>query len=217
MNTVKGQRRRLKLNDMLRFWYNMIEKINVYRIMTEHLRTLRRTGSDSLSIVDIFLFFGVPILVTLLLMVLFGLQVSPELGNALFTALSIFAGLLFNLLILVYDIVNREDTGIEGTREKQKVTVLREVFSNISYAILVSLAVVFLIGVFNLSFGSGLLDGTFTGVCQRLTWLCKYPLVKWIIDFLIISLSLNFTLTLLMVLRRVHLLLSTEFRAESAK
>ena len=202
---------------MFKRLYDAIEKIDVHRIVKDHFSTLRKTGSDEPDPWDVALFFAVPSGFTLLLMLLFGLRVGSGLSNALFTALSIFAGLLFNLLVLVYDIVNREDAEETGVRERLRATVLREVFANVSYAILVSLAIVFLIGILNLSFVGGLLGNVLDDLCHQNGWLCNLPIVKWLLDFLILSLASNFTLTLLMVLRRVHLLLSTDFRKSSSK
>lgn len=195
----------------------MWERISVKHIVFSHLRTLSDANSNSVNASDIWLFFGTPALITVLLMILFGLNVNSELGNALFTGLAIFAGLLFNLLVLVYDIVSREDRNFnteEPRRRNRRVRTLREVFDNVSYAILVALAIVFLIGVLNLAFNTGLFSGNITWVCNRVAILCRYNVGKWLLDFLILTLSINFVLTLLMVLRRVHLLLSSEFRTQ---
>lgn len=196
----------------------MLEKVNIWRIIVDHLGTLRVTGSNSASSKDIALFFGIPAATAIILMLFFGLNISAQLGNTLFTGLSIFAGLLFNLLVLVYDIVNRENKDVDRTskRGRRRLRVLREVFSNISYAILVALAVVFLVGLLNLAFSKGLLSNEMSQLCNRLLWLCKFSIVKWILEFSIFTLSINFTLTLLMVLRRVHFLLSKEFEDNSS-
>ncbi len=146
-------------------------------------------------------------------MLFFGLSVNESLARALITGLSIFAGLLFNLQVLVYDIVNRESKlkGKDATH-KLRVTVLSEVFANVSYAILVALIVVSAVGVGDLTFSGGWLTTRLTKICHASSWLCNLSVYKTALDFLILFLTLNFVLTLLMVLRRVNFLLSSEFR-----
>ncbi len=191
----------------------MIEKINPRYIFSDHIRTLRITGKDSVNFADIILFFGIPIVITVLLMILFGLDISDGLAQALFTGLSIFAGLLFNLQILVYDIVTRENekTNKEEASRLLRMTTLNEVFSNVSYAILIALIVVVLVSISYFTFGGGRLGNSISQICTATSWLCEKSTYKAILDFLVFTLTFNFVLTLLMVLRRVHFLLASEF------
>ena len=141
-------------------------------------------GLRKKSWADITLFFGVPVVVAGIFVALDLLLTSTSAGT-LITALSIFAGLLFNLLLLAHGMLRNA----EG-RYRDEKALIQEIYSNISYAILVSLVSIMI------------LLGTI------------FPGPKWAARLgsaIAYALMLNFLLTLFMVLRRVHILLAKEF------
>jgi hypothetical protein len=112
---------------------------------------------------------------------------SKEIINALLSSLSVFAALLFNLLLLVYSIVQKNDAaGLEQIRAK----FLRAIYANISFSILLTVLTIALLLI------------TFIGI--------DVPGFKQILTFIVYSLTVAFLLTLLMILRRVHSLLFGE-------
>ena len=169
----------------------MLDKINVIGIVGDHIRTLRNYGTDRPSVSDLLLFFGVPGVVAIILLHFYGI-LSPPLTASVTTLLSIFAALLFNLLLIVYDVTGRREE--EEDRNKLKQEVLREVFSNISFAILVAICAI--VSILNLL----LFEEIYTAQ-QVLSVLSFYLVVL-------------FLLTLLMLLKRVHVLLRREARGE---
>ncbi|MEZ4713139.1 MAG: hypothetical protein R3A44_38475 [Caldilineaceae bacterium] len=169
----------------------MLTKLNIWSIISDHFQTLKKYKGKGYSKSDILAFYGLPILVASLL--IFWFSVSDEVANALITSLSVFAGLLLNLLLLVFDTLRKE----EAKEDKVRQQVLKETYSNISYAILISLLCIILL------VGFAIWDGGFSG-----TWVTVLKIVaSWIVYFL----TINFLLTLLMILKRVHILMSLEY------
>jgi membrane-associated HD superfamily phosphohydrolase len=165
----------------------MFSKINFTIIIKDHWQTLRNYGDSKSSIGDFFLFVLFPLIFSGAL-VYFKVTLNKDLVNTLVTALSVFAALLFNLLMLIYDIIKK---GNDGDPEKQlKSIFLRQTYSNISYAILIS----------------------FFTIIVLLTFFIfqENKIATSIISFISITLLSNFLLTGLMVLKRVHFTLRKE-------
>ena len=184
----------------------MTSKIDVRQIVLDHFWTLRRDGNRRVATGDVILFYVLPLVVMLLAVFGLGLRVSEGLANALFTGVSIFAGLLFNVQLLVYDNVRHirfsedELSAVTDRRRKR----FKELYSNVSYAILVCLLIIILVLLFNLTFEGGWLQAVRH---QVEGWL--NPLALFI-QCLVFSVAAHFIMTMFMVLKRVHLLLSKE-------
>lgn len=81
----------------------MTAKINIRGIVKKHIRYATRNDDGSrLVVADILTFYGLPIVASLILGFLVQ-DVGKELPQAYITVCAIFAGLLLNLLVLVYD------------------------------------------------------------------------------------------------------------------
>ncbi len=167
----------------------MFGKINASRIIKDHILTLKNYRTGKLHKPDLFLFFFIPLIISILL-IYFGILLNSEIVNVLITSFSIFAGLLLNLLLLVFDIA-----GKSSNSEQNIVEALKEVYINISFCILICIStIVFLLGFFiKTNFGSYL---------YILSFLVYYPLFVFIF-------------TLFMVLKRIYLLLGQKFEAKS--
>lgn len=176
----------------------MLEKISVREIVRGHLQTLRSFGSKRLAPGDFILFFGFPLVVASIL-ILLHVSIPTSATGILATGLSIFTGLLFSVLLLVADIAVRSDQSAPATSRSQfriKFNVLIELHSNISFAILV--AVVALVAVIGLSF-----QGKFGG--------------RWVLEGVTYYLTTLFFLTLLLILKRAHRLMATEVQEVQRK
>lgn len=171
----------------------MQSKINVMQIIRDHLKTLRRFPTDKPKWGDYAIFFVVPIGVAVAL-VISDVDLHHDAISVLITALAIFGGLLLNLLLLAHSIVKG---AAELKRADLRHILVRELYSNIAYAILVSLVALVVLVVLEFSGTAGLWPTTLTGV--------TYFLLA------------HFLLTLLMVLQRVHVILSLEFDEASRK
>lgn len=171
----------------------MIAKIDLTDILIDHFKTLSDINGK-LLILDFLLFLGFPI-IPAVLSVIFHLSLNEGLITLLVTCLSIFAALLFNLLLLVYDIIrkpeNRSTDPLSMEYVHLKMIYLKQIYANISFCILISIlaVIILLIGYFSLSI----------------------PALNIVFFIITIYLLGIFLLTLFMVLKRVHILLTKEF------
>lgn len=180
----------------------MLSKINVTNIVRDHWSTLRHSATHRLRPADLVLFYGGPLIPAVLW---FGFKVDPKeepFWTVTLTSLSIFAGLLLNLLVLLYGLIHRAEGDREKTTgngdplaeskvRKARDSLLREVYYNVSYEVLVAV-----IAILFMAFS---MIGNDTGVGQWLAAILVYLLA-------------HFVLTIFMVMKRVHSLLSHEFR-----
>jgi hypothetical protein len=183
----------------------MFEKINVCSIIKDHLVTLKNYNDSELnetsnpSIEDIFIFFISPLIIAAII-VYFHFVLTKDIISILVPSLSIFAALLFNLLLLIYDITrNKNNNDEESEITKLKQSFLKQIYSNISYSILVAvIAVAFsVITYFYL---------TCIGKENTPSSYIILPM-----SFGVYFLGIQFILTLLMILKRIHVLLAKEF------
>jgi hypothetical protein len=165
----------------------MFSKIDIARIIRDHVATFQDDATGRRMKSDYFLFFGLPLVLALFLLFILRLSLDQGAVGILVTSLSIFAALLFNLLLLIYDVVRKVGSGTGELKQR----FLSQIYSNISFAILISLlSIIVLLGAY---FG-------LNGSCFALaTSFAVYYLVSL------------FVLTLFMILKRVHVLLSREF------
>lgn len=113
-----------------------LNKINVRHIVSEHVETLREYGSNRRNWPDFLVFYALPI-IALILMLAYGIQLTDSTIDVLATALSVLAGLLFNLLVLLHTLTFPP----HGEPYDGKVKRLHsELHANIAYSILVSVA-----------------------------------------------------------------------------
>lgn len=175
----------------------MSTKIDVRQLIKDHLSTMRDANTGLPSLVDVFVFFALPILASVGLVWLLEIELSKGGIELLTTVFSILTGLLLNLLVLIFDLsaksrdqveaVNREagsnPNAYYGKLGAQKL--IKETYVNISFEILVSL---FVLGLLSLS----LIDST---------------KINTILSLLIFSLVGHFLLTLLMIIKRMHVLM----------
>lgn len=178
---------------------NPLAKLNIFRILKDHISTLKDYGKNKLSFFDLLTFFLLPAIVSSLL-VNFDIRLSTEFSTLLITAFSIFAGLLFNLLVLVFDVIGKvsstEKLPVSLSSQQsldRRISILESVSFNISFEILLCLFGVLLLSI------STLFQNNFVQV------------VSSILSFYVVIL---FALTLAMILRRVHGLLNDEIRIQ---
>ena len=165
----------------------MTQKINVSRIILEHLKTLIDNRTSKLSIIDLVTFFIAPSIVGVV-SCLMKIMFNDGAVGAIVAALAVFAGLLINVLVLLYT-VNPVGSGEQFIKEQKRL--ISQINANMLFDILVSLAAVI--------------------------FLCITPLLEceWRVLFSGISLCLIcvFVLTLLMCLKRLHTLIGLRFES----
>ena len=166
----------------------MFDKVNVSSIVVDHIKTWKDYSSKKYHFIDFLLFLGLPLAITGIVVYFYG-SVQPTLITILATSLSIFAALLFNLLLLVYDAMGKSQQ-LNGRSDKLRGCFLRELSSNISFAILVAIGAIVCVLALVLVKSNAVAENVISGII-----------------YYFVSL---FLLTLLMLLKRVHVLLKHE-------
>ena len=170
-------------------------KVNVWQIVVDHINTLRNVVSKKVSAFDIFLFFIVPLLGGLL-SYFCCIRATADFYNISVTFFGVFVALLLNFQVAAFGIYNRQwrrndDEKSSITRDDKlrvRAQLLKEINSNISYLIVVSIiSIVFFLILYAIQ-TSGLVV---TGAS--------------------LAIYMHFVLTLLMVVKRSHILFKKEY------
>lgn len=168
----------------------MISKVNITSIIIGHYNTLVCYRTKKPMYGDYFLFLGVPLILSIISFY-FNLKINVNSAAVITTAVTILAGLLFNLLVLLYSVAcnrkkpytNREDTS----------NFFLEINSNISYSIFISLL--------------SLIPLIYLSIFQD-----ENSAAINILSNIVIFIIIHLLLTLVMILKRIHVLFSTEFK-----
>jgi uncharacterized membrane protein len=166
----------------------MTRKLDVSNIIRSHYGTLIDVRTKRIGFGDILCFGLIPVSVSVGLF-MEGIRFNATAVSLSITGLSVLAGLLFNLLLLTQTVGRqRRDDSLTSAAE---TALLREVFNNIAFAILVALVCIILCVLWSLLDSAGL--------------------VAVAVELILYTLLSLFILTLLMVLKRIHVILSQEF------
>lgn len=159
----------------------MSSKINIYGIVRDHVLTLRDDRTGRVDKIDIFTFFVLPGVLGVAAWYI-DIKYSENFLLGGIAALSVFAGLLINVLVLIYTI-GQAPTFSSGTVSPTKTKeFICHTVSNISFSI--CNALVNILALYYLLFEYP----------ERL------PAVVGVMSFFFI----NFVLSILMVLKRIH-------------
>lgn len=175
----------------------MSSKINPIEIINNHIKTLYDNSTGERSKWDIFFFFILPIIISGLLVLYFNFYLDQTTANAMIVCLSIFTPLLFNLVLMVYEMIQKEIDKYESPNYVGNFNLtmrrLEEMNSNVAFCILISLTTILMLLIYTLTFNK---DVTL------------YKTVLNIVMFYLAGITL---LTLLMILNRVNFLITNLF------
>lgn len=172
----------------------MLDKIDVSRVVWQHLKTWRNYSTDRWRPYDYILFVVIPLVTAIVLVNVVG-PLPKNLIGVVVTSLSVFTGLLLNLLILAVNTSQNLQQSLCGRKKRLRQDLLHEVFINSSFAVLVAIST----ASFTL----------FLGVLGKKT----LPFITSSLSVIIYFLGGLFLLTLIMILDRVFALLSDTFPA----
>lgn len=173
----------------------MINKIDIRPILRAHFATLRNNRfGRAISIGDLAVFFGVPLLICA------GVQwvhfhFRSDAVNGFLNVFSILTGLLLNLLVLVITLATGKFSGLNA---QKRAVLIREIFANLCFSVLVAVVVV-CTALVALSYMRSKPDAT-TG-----------PIATWLLT----GFTSNFVLNLFMILKRMFILLDKELQGDS--
>lgn len=156
-------------------------KINISQILKSHFATLQNDNTKKVEFDDYLTFLIVPVIIASGLLY-FDVQLDASALNIVITTLSILVGLLFNVIVLIFDIIKRDAT------HKLKNMILKQLLANISFTILLSILTI----LFTLA--------TYFSI----------EIIKEIATWIVYFLLTIFLFTVLMVLKRMYLLFNNE-------
>ncbi|MDO8253170.1 hypothetical protein [Shewanella algae] len=184
----------------------MSSKINILNIVKGHFDTLRSSSTGKVSIYDYFTFILLPLAVSAFI-VWFGFEQSDQMSSLLVNFGAIFTALLLSVLVLVYDQGNKLADKMENNNDKpifnQIKTLLDHLYYNICYSIVVSVSLVFLCLIEKV-----LRDCHFDISVKDIN--VNIQLDNYLLSPLIIFLTMNLMLTILMIVKRMHTLLTAK-------
>ena len=178
----------------------MSSKINVGDIVLGHIATLS-DPSGNRSMADYFTFFLIPGLVCALGL-LAGYNLNKDVSSMLVNFGAIFTALLLSVLVLVHDQESKLASAAKADPLLQpKKILLGQLYYNICFSILSSIVLVALCFVHS--------------VIIRLSWdftldgeLIHFSFAKFIVTPVIIFVTANLLLTIVMIVKRMHAMLT---------
>ena len=174
----------------------MSSKFNVSDIIIDHVKTLRNDATKQYQKADFGISFLVPAAISIVLVGL-GLVVNSTIAIGMITAFSIFGALLLNLLLLLYQMVNgdgsQKNEKLPRVNMLKRAQLLKETYSNISFEILLAIIVIVIL-LFTIIVGTN-------------------NVAVSVLSFFDYFVGFTFVITLTMVLKRVHRLVSMEFES----
>ena len=163
----------------------MISKVNIFPIIQGHLKTLSDRTGEHIMWRDVIGFYGLPALVAIILVwkqVVF----QDKYINIGLVAHTVFIPLLVNVLFLIFSIVDQGNVH----RSPKRKRLLDQLYDNVSYLIVISILSLFALAVYSVN-----------SLPNCLVWLDRGVLY---------FLCLHGFLTALMVVKRIHILISKE-------
>lgn len=180
----------------------MSSKLNVSEIIKGHFATLRSADRKKLSKIDLVIFIGLPVAAAVTFAVL-GYDINAELRSLLVNFGAIFTALLLSVLVLVYDQEGKYANSPENDAiNRSKMELLRELYYNISFSIVCAIGLV-IVSMLHVLLEKIPLD--FIIFSFRFSGTIGSTILTPIVAYLTITIFLN----VVMVVKRMHTLLTT--------
>lgn len=181
----------------------MSSKINIWSIIVGHIGTLKDSSNGKVSFADYGTFYGLPIASALGLLS-FGVVITADANSLLVNFGAIFTALLLSVLVLVYDQGEKLNSTTDIKQKHQmdlKKNLLEQLYFNICYAIVVSVALVFLCLLYTFLPNRAI-------PFSLAHFSVSLDIKLYIASPLILIFVINLLLTILMVVKRMHTLLT---------
>jgi hypothetical protein len=169
----------------------VFEKINITRIVAAHISTFHDFGTRRAKVLDFVLFGGVPSALAGFAAYR-GFRFNVNAVNGLLTAFAIFAGLLFNLLVMVLTFLQATPGGSSEKKIATRRELLRQITANLSFAILISVVIVTI------------------AICGLAAVPANTDQISMTMSTVLLWGAVNFGLTLLMILTRMYALMMND-------
>jgi hypothetical protein len=172
-----------------------LERLEVGGVVCDHLDTLRSHGTEKRLVGDVILFVVIPAGVTTLLLI--SKHPAKSVSGVLITAVAILTGLLFNLLILIFDSATRAGPRGEMSEQEERAhELLRQTHANVAFAVLVGILTAVAATASAIAGPEGFWQYAASGVAYFL--------------------AVELLMTMLMILNRVRALVDEELRSRKS-
>lgn len=173
-------------------------KIGIANIISDHLSTLQNAKTGKVSLIDLAIFYGIPLSASSIIFVN-EIEFDGDVFSQSIAVFSIFSALLFSVQVALFGIYTKKRENPDEFSEvffterlEARRDLIRETNANISYLIFVSAVSV------TIFLGSLIVNKT-----------------DYFEPSFAIFLYLHFILTLLMIIKRVHVLFDKEYELDS--
>jgi len=117
----------------------MSSKINIGKIVSQHVKSIFANRSNQVSFWDVFTFVLLPIGLSIIL-VYKSIKIDNDYANTIIAGLSIYIGLSLNFIGIVFELSTKEKF-----RQTNVLDVLKETIANIVVTAIIALAIILLI------------------------------------------------------------------------
>lgn len=170
----------------------MLAKINPSEIVWSHFRSMYRHDTGKINTPEVVMHIGLPLIFSIIAAYSTD-KISENVVGIVVSAASIVAGLMLNLLVLVYTLTyNTKNSGKSISNPAEFKILSNELLATISYSILTCIILV---------------AAAFLGLAENLS-------LSNIGKFITVYLGISAMLCLLMVLKRCHILVSFDLRRD---
>ncbi len=126
---------------MIKFLKNLLSKVisskvDVSQIVIEHYSTLYNYRTDKKG-KDIFTFFGIPLIVSIILVFFCKGTLDPSTNESILLSLTIFTPIMFSLLVAIYSVNRRR------LADKRTHKIIKQFKSNVSFMMIISVIAIF--------------------------------------------------------------------------
>lgn len=222
----------------------LFQRLSLKSILKDYFNTfynyahLTQTGNRKPLKSDYITFLILPLLVAFLI-VICGTTIKVEYFDILVSALSIFVGLLFSLLVLIFELARKERDAVKDLKKQKreeieklsreneyspivsdlrkeienldrKVLFLKEIFTQVSFAIIMSLITICFLFLTQASM-SNLVEFLNRYLSTDVILSIKYWW-KFVITTITIYFLIQFLLSLILALKRFYSLFNIEFK-----
>jgi len=170
----------------------LFSKINIFPIIIRHFSVLKNDTTKKLSVGDVFLFYGVPILFGIANFVWLKFDFSSVRADVV-TFGSILSGFMLStlaLLLVFFESLKQQDAKMKETYNKKKLVLIEETSLSILYGIVAGVILTLIAVV------SGVENSYCAQNCENMT------------DSFLAVLSTHFLLIFLMVVKRTFVLMT---------
>lgn len=163
----------------------MSKKVNIWGLLRDHHQTFS-DNEEYVPWIDLLTFYFFPLCIAIL-SIYWQANMTDRTAEIITSACSVFVGLLFSVLLLIYDKINKiKESNSEKDRYVIQLKLLNEMYLNTSFTMVLSLVLIFFC-ILHIATKTPLLQITITGV--------------------VIFFCLNSLLTILMIIKKLHHLL----------